>query len=167
MSDSKWFVVHTKPRQEKTALENLERQGYHSYLPDLIVKKYAAGRWVERIEPLFYRYLFVYIDTSTQDMSPIRSTTGVTGLVRFSDKPLEISADFIEQLRSHANEEGHHFTEEPTFTANEALQIQHGPFAGLPAIYKLEKGQDRAIVLINFLGSQKEIVVNQNDLDRF
>ena len=28
-----WFAVYTKPRQEKIALENLERQGFRCSLP--------------------------------------------------------------------------------------------------------------------------------------
>ena len=28
-----WYLIHTKPRQESVALENLERQGYQCYLP--------------------------------------------------------------------------------------------------------------------------------------
>jgi transcriptional antiterminator RfaH len=28
-----WYLVHTKPIQEKCALDNLQRQGFKCYLP--------------------------------------------------------------------------------------------------------------------------------------
>ena len=34
-----WFLIHTKPRQEGIALENLERQGYPCYLPMLAAEE--------------------------------------------------------------------------------------------------------------------------------
>ena len=38
-----WYLVHTKPRQEGLALENLERQGYECYLPTLPSEKLRQG----------------------------------------------------------------------------------------------------------------------------
>ena len=30
---SNWYLIHTKIRQERVALENLERQGFKCFLP--------------------------------------------------------------------------------------------------------------------------------------
>ena len=38
-----WYLVHTKPRQEKCALENLHRQGYQCYLPTIPAEKLRQG----------------------------------------------------------------------------------------------------------------------------
>jgi len=79
---SNWLVVQTKPRQEKTANLNLIRQGYETYCPDVVVKKRMKGKWVEVVEPLFPRYLFLRSDPTLRDMSPIRSTLNVTRIVQ-------------------------------------------------------------------------------------
>ena len=34
-----WYLIYTKPRQEKVALQNLEQQGYQCYLPLLPKEK--------------------------------------------------------------------------------------------------------------------------------
>ena len=34
-----WYLIHTKPRQELIALENLSRQDYECYMPTLAVEK--------------------------------------------------------------------------------------------------------------------------------
>ena len=44
VSIMQWFVVHTKPRQEQRALENLQRQGFAAWLPMLSVQKLRRGR---------------------------------------------------------------------------------------------------------------------------
>ena len=52
-----WFLIHTKPRQEVIALENLERQDYPCYLPMLPTEKLRQGKLITLQEPLFPRYL--------------------------------------------------------------------------------------------------------------
>ena len=57
-----WCAAFTKPRQEEVASENLTRQGFRTYLPRLKQPKRRRDRWIEVIEPLFPRYLFVELD---------------------------------------------------------------------------------------------------------
>ncbi len=77
-----WYLVHTKPRQEKCALQNLEQQGYQCYLPTLLSERLRLGSLTVRDEPLFPRYLFIRLGQgpATQSWAPIRSTKGVSRL---------------------------------------------------------------------------------------
>ena len=36
---SNWYLIHTKIRQERGALENLQRQGFECFLPQIWVEK--------------------------------------------------------------------------------------------------------------------------------
>lgn len=54
-----WYLVHTKPKQEKYALENLHRQGYQCYLPIIPSERLRQGLLTVEDEPLFPRYLFI------------------------------------------------------------------------------------------------------------
>ncbi len=38
-----WHLVHTKPRQERCALDNLDRQGYQCYFPTIPSEKLRQG----------------------------------------------------------------------------------------------------------------------------
>ena len=69
---ARWFVVQTKPRQEQIALDNLSRQGYHSYLPRLCQQKRRRDQWHTVVEPLFPGYLFVQLTPGTDNTAPIR-----------------------------------------------------------------------------------------------
>jgi hypothetical protein len=39
-----WHLVHTKPKGEARALENLERQGFEVFLPIITLKKIKTGQ---------------------------------------------------------------------------------------------------------------------------
>ena len=57
-----WYAVFCKPRQEAVAEENLQRQGFHVYLPRTRIRHRRRGQWVNAIEALFPRYVFILID---------------------------------------------------------------------------------------------------------
>ncbi|MEK0432387.1 MAG: RfaH, partial [Pseudomonadota bacterium] len=47
-----WYAIHSKPRQEERALDNLQRQGYEAWLPMLTVEKVLRGKLVQVTEPM-------------------------------------------------------------------------------------------------------------------
>jgi len=57
-----WYVVHTKPRQEARALENLQNQGFNCFLPTMQVQKLRNQKVQTITEPMFSRYLFIQLD---------------------------------------------------------------------------------------------------------
>jgi transcriptional antiterminator RfaH len=79
-----WFAVVTKPRQERIALQNLQRQGFECFLP-MAENPYQRRSKNNRtiIEPLFPRYLFLNAIAESQNLAPVRSTQGVISMVRF------------------------------------------------------------------------------------
>ena len=93
-----WLLAYTKPRQESLAEENLRRQGFEVFCPQLRVQKLRRRKWVWLEEPLFPRYLFVGAAAGVS-WSPVRSTFGVVSLVRFGGRVAEVSPDLIDSLR--------------------------------------------------------------------
>ena len=78
---NRWYVALCKPRQEMVAEANLTNQGFAVYLPRLKNRHRRAGRWDDRVGPLFPRYVF--LAASLESAAPIRSTRGICCLVRF------------------------------------------------------------------------------------
>ncbi|MDR2613721.1 MAG: transcription/translation regulatory transformer protein RfaH, partial [Candidatus Accumulibacter sp.] len=64
-----WYLVHTKPKQEKCALQNLEWQGYECYLPIVPSEKVRQNALTFVDEPLFPRYLFIRLGQGRSDKS--------------------------------------------------------------------------------------------------
>ena len=81
-----WYAVQSRPRQEAIAELNLDRQGYHSYLPKILLRKRRRDKWTKVDEPLFPRYLFIQVDPDQHSLAPVRSTVGVSDLVRFGQQ---------------------------------------------------------------------------------
>ncbi|MEI6335007.1 MAG: transcription/translation regulatory transformer protein RfaH [Methylococcaceae bacterium] len=146
-----WYLIHTKPQQERRALLNLEQQGYECYLPLISVEKLYKGQISIIEEALFSRYLFIHLDNSQTGKSwgPIRSTLGVCRMVTFGNEPGKIDEQLIKTLRDQADETGN--PPKSLFTKGERMLITNGPFIGLEAIYQMPNGENRAMVLINLL----------------
>jgi len=149
-----WYVVYTKPRQEALARLNLERQCYTCYLPLIPVEKLHRRLRKVVSEPLFPRYLFIRLGhgLTGPGWAPIRSTVGVSHLLRFGDQPVRVDDRLIEQIRRR--EQAASQTPEPLHKTGDSIRIQEGPYAGLSAIFRMSDGESRALVLIQMLGRQ-------------
>ncbi len=154
-----WYLVHTKPRQEKCALENLQRQGYPCYLPTLPSEKIRQGVLTVAAEPLFPRYLFIRLgkDDSSQSWAPIRSTKGVTRLVSFGAEPAKVADSLVEALR--AQEASVQAEPERLFKPGERVRLTEAPFAGIVGIYQMADGERRVMVLIELMSRQVRVPV--------
>lgn len=161
-----WYLVYTKPRQEKYAVEHLERQGYECYLPFLYAEKVRQGCLTVTDEPLFPRYLFVRLsqDASSRSWSPIRSTKGVSRLVSFGLEPAKVRDDLVDLLKSQASQGLRE--PKPLFKAGEPVRLVSGPFSGLDGIYQMAEGERRVMVLIEFLSKQVPLKVSPSNVSK-
>ena len=100
LNTSPWYVVHAKPRAEARALENLERQGFEVFLPMITLQKVRRARVANITEPMFSRYLFLRATPGMQDLSVVRSTMGVSQLVRFGQVAAKVPHTWVEALRA-------------------------------------------------------------------
>jgi transcriptional antiterminator RfaH len=160
--NSQWFLLHTKPRRELIALTNLERQGYTCYLPMMTVEKIRRNKAETIKEAMFPRYLFIHLDTDCQGQSwaPIRSTFGVSQIVRFGDQLATVQPQLVEHLRnSELNQ-----TIEPLFKPGDKVTILNGPFAGIEAIYQTTNPEKRALILLEILASQVTMPIDPSHL---
>ena len=158
-----WYLIHTKPRLEQCALENLQNQGYECFLPIIRVEKLRRGKLVEVDEPLFPRYFFIKLDTGkhAQSWHPIRSTKGVSRLVSFGQEPAKVSDDLValihEQCSTNAVQQRH-------FTPGETVQITDGAFVGLEAIYQMSDGEQRVMVLLNIMSKPVQLSLEPTEV---
>ena len=154
-----WYAIHSRPRQEERALENLERQGYEAWLPMLTVEKVRRGKLTQVVEPMFSRYLFIRLDTEQTNWSPIRSTLGVSKLVSFGNRPAVIHDELIEMLRQMPAREP-----ERLLQTGQLVKFVAGPLRGLEGIYQQPDGELRAMVLVDLLSKQHTVVTSTQDL---
>jgi transcriptional antiterminator RfaH len=161
-----WYVVHTKPKQESRALLNLERQGFECFLPTIPKKRVKSKAFEIVAEPLFSRYLFIELDTtlSGRSWAPIRSTLGVSKLVTFGTEPARVHPGLIELLREQEST----LAQSPIsqYQPGDLVQIKDGPFKGLQAVYQMDDGEMRAMVLIELLQKPTRMQVEIGNLQK-
>ena len=155
-----WYAVYTKPRQEHIALENLERQSFEAYLPLMRARRRRRGKWVETIEPMFSRYLFIRLEPSTTSTASIRSTRGVTSVVRFGNTLVPVPDGFMSILLETADAKtGIHAPEPGLLQEGDTVVFTDGPLADLDGVFKAADGDARAIILLKMLGTDSEVAV--------
>ncbi len=165
MSAERWYAVYTKPNGESIAEVNLERQGFVVYLPRLKQARRRRGRWVGVVEPLFPRYLFVRLEMQRDNIAPIRSTKGVTGLVRFGLEPAPVPEGFVESLQAAADEDtGCQVIDCTMFKKGDEVRILNGPFAGYNAVFQSANGEERVIILLNLMGRENAVTVSRHQI---
>jgi transcriptional antiterminator RfaH len=158
----KWHVIHTKVREEFRALENLQNQGFEVFLPTCQVQKKSQGKIKLATEALFSRYLFIRLSDVSSNWFPIRSTRGVSELLRFGQatEPVVIPDPILEYLKQRCSQE------EPLhelFQSGEMLEITSGPFKGFFGFFEklqtLPDGLSRAMLLVEVLGSVQKLQI--------
>ena len=98
-----WCVVLTKYQQEELAQQNLERQGFRTYLPKLPLTLPRIGRPAKNAKCLFPGHIFVELDFERQDVTLIHSTYGATGLLPYGLAPAKLPSSFIDLLQAQAH----------------------------------------------------------------
>ncbi|MCG6872649.1 MAG: transcription/translation regulatory transformer protein RfaH [Gammaproteobacteria bacterium] len=161
-----WYLVYSKPRGEELARVNLERQGFETYLPLVRQVRRRLGRRRLQVEPLFPRYLFIRLDRVQDNWAPIRSTLGVSQLVRFGEEPAIVPGELVEMVRQRADDAGIQDLPEAEFRPGQKVRVADGPMAGYEGIFVARSGAERVLVLLDIVGRHVKLKLEASALER-
>lgn len=151
-----WLLVMTKPKIEAEAKKHLLRQGFEVYLPLWMELKRLQGVWQKVQLPMFPRYLFVQPRYAEQSLAPIRSTWGVSQLVRFGTEPAWARESLIHEIRHVERSRNEKDLGLTPFKKGEKVQVLDGPFKGVSAeVFTCD--QRRVILLLQVLGKMQQL----------
>lgn len=160
-----WYLIYTKPRGERQAKENLERQGFFIYLPTTLRNRRRNSRSSSVEEPFFPRYLFIALDTETENWGPIRSTVGVSAMVRFGQSPARVPTELITFLVNREDREGHQVVPATEFKPGDRVRISEGPLTGYEGLFQSINGTERVTVLLSILEKERKITLKPHFLE--
>ena len=163
-----WFAVYTKPRQELIALLNLERQSFECFLPmaDNAYQRRGGKNKIQG-EPLFPRYLFLNAVPEIQNLATVRSTRGVTGLLRTGIELTRVPDFIITGLKTRMDSKTGLITLAPVLlNTGDSVRIFNGPFAGLEGVLKEHRSKTRSLLLLEMLGTETTVEVDSLLLQR-
>ena len=160
-SQKSWFAIYTKPRQEHIALTQLERQSFDCFLPMAINPYQRRSSKKTRIEPLFPRYLFLNAAPDQQSLGPVRSTRGVSKLVRFGTELARLPETVVRAIRNRCDAETGLVRLDPVpVDSGDKVRVFDGPLAGLEGVLRERKGENRAMLLMKLLGTESTVEVD-------
>lgn len=164
-SDSQWWIVQTKSRAEFIAMQHLERQNFATYCPMYHKETLRNNQVKIETVPLFPRYIFIKADQSAQkNIHVIRSTRGVSQLLKAAEAPLIVNATLIANI--HQLESQHRGEVEQLFQPGDVLSIKDGIYKGLDAVYQMTDGFERVVVLINLINSETPLTLFKHQLSK-
>lgn len=154
-SEPRWFVVHTRSRQEKALAADLAAMRVTSYLPLSSAVRYY-GRRKMRVElPLFPGYVFLW--GSIEEAYAADRTRRVVQLI-----PVVNQARFAEELESvrRALEGGAELEPHPYLQAGTPVEVRSGPFKGVRGVVENRVKADRLCIQIEALGQASSLEID-------
>ena len=128
-----WYVLYTKPRQEKKVADSLDAIGIEAYCPLVTVVKQWSDRKKKLQVPLINSYVFVNIEEHQRE-----AVFKVSGIVRYLfwlGKPAVVRDIEIEALKQSL--EGIVASFEVSAIQKDTIyKIPEGPFQGFEGIVK-------------------------------
>ena len=165
--DKSWYLLQSKPNQDEKAELQLLNQEYEVYRPLAKRLRKYRGKIVEKIESLFPRYLFIRLNTVDDNWAPIRSTVGVSSIVRFGLEPAKVPDQLILDLRFQEGDFSKRAVDLDRFKEGESVLVEEGAFKGLKAVFDCyDNGQQRSFVLLEIMGRLTKLPVNTVNISR-
>lgn len=162
-SDKTWVLVQFKPNSDAIAVRNLERQGIGVFLPKIEQTKRHNGRFLKSLKPLFPGYLFADIAGESGEWRAINSTYGVSRIVTTGNKPTPVPPSLIDAIKGRCDQ-NNIVVPDVGFAAGDEVRVNHGPFTEWVGQVIEVESEQRAWILLDFLGRQTKVAVNVHDL---
>ena len=164
---ARWYVIHTHPRQERRADENLRAWGLETFSPLISVagsRSRCSGtvaplRQPRVPKPLFPGYIFARFDCQSL-LHKVRFTRGIHHVVSFGDAPIPVDNELIAIIRSRIGENG--FVRLEELHPNDKVLIESGPFQGFMGVFeKRLRDPDRVVVLLSTITFQARVQIDE------
>jgi len=154
-----WWVLHTKPRQEKSLARDLLDAGVSFYLPLVSRRAIVRGRVLDSHIPLFTSYLFLLGDQD--DRLRALTTKRVVQSLEVADQ------DALWHDLSQVNRlitTGAPITLEDRLEPGDPVRITGGALAGLEGKFVRRASGNRFVVQVDFIQKGASVVLEDFQL---
>jgi transcriptional antiterminator RfaH len=156
-----WYVLYTKPRNEKKVAERLCAAGYNVYCPLHKVKRQWSDRMKVVEEPLFKGYLFIQVEDKRRD--EVFNYPGAVRYLFWLRRPAIVRESEICTIQKWLGQYDHSDIDISKILPGDYVRITTGPFTGEQAIL-LDKTNKKAVVQLKELGLQLSLSLSNSDL---
>lgn len=157
--DRVWWILHAKPRQEKSLARQLHTSRIPFYLPLTPRRLLVRNRWLTSHIPLFPGYVFLFADQ--QERLASLATSRVVSTIRVSDQG-QLHRDLLQVHLLIAS--GASVAAEERLLPGSFVEIQSGPLAGLRGKIVQEASRRRFIVEVDFIQRGASVLLEGSSL---
>lgn len=153
--DRLWWVLHTRPRQEKAVARYAYTRRVPFYLPLIDRRAPVRGRVLTSHVPLFAGYVFLLAtaEERLQALPPRR----LVGALRVPDQD-GLWDELRQVYRLIAS--GSPITPEEKLAPGDLVEVRGGPLAGLKGTIVRTASGDRFVIRVNFIQQGASVLVD-------
>ena len=164
--NKKWFIAQIKPNSYNTAIQNLERQGFETFIPKMEITQRQNNKFLYKSVYVFPGYMFVRFDPQIITWTKINSTYGVSQILTFNKKPSEISTDLILELKIRYEFKKSQ-KQKDKLKEGDSIKFNTGPFADLIAHVESVDENKRIWVLLEVMGGYKRLKLQNIEKNKY
>src|SRR5437899_1502397 len=159
VTETSWFVAHTKPRREKKLVKYCERYGVSATLPCCESAHKYRGKTVVFQKPLFPGYVFLRLRAGQRDS--VRQNEHVANLLHVFDqetfeRQLE---DILKALEANLG-----VRLAPTIGEGMRVRIREGPLQGIEGWVEQRYGMSTVLLRLDFISQAAAVKIEAHQL---
>lgn len=155
----RWWVAHTKPRQEKTLARRLRDIDVFYYLPlaSRVTRSKNTGRTSRSVVPVFPGYLF--FNGIEQERHQVLKTNRIANLLVVPDQK-----ELIRELRliQKVLASGQEYRWQGTIQVGDWARVTAGPLAGMEGVVDECRSRLRLVLNVSMLGQSITLEVSRD-----
>ena len=162
-----WYVIHTNPRQEDRAYENLAAWRVETFLPKVRECRHNpyTGKTTYIVKPFFPRYIFARFCAGDL-FHKIRFTRGIHSIVSFGDSPTPVDDQLLNAIKARVDGEGYVRLGEE-LQAGDEVTIKSGLLRNFSGVFeRYMKEGDRVMILLEAVSYQAHLVIERQMIER-
>jgi transcriptional antiterminator RfaH len=158
-----WFVIQFKPNSHFQAANNLNKQGFKTFLPLHEITSRKTYRFAKSTKPLFPGYMFVSFDRTENKWHKIKNTYGVSRLITFNSSLKSIPSTFVDNLMKRYDTSGK-LMPIIKMKKGDKVEILKGPLANFIATVEEYESEQRIWILMDLMGRKSKILTPSDAL---
>ena len=160
MSDTLWFVAHTRPRREKKLVEFCQRQGFSATLPCYDSAHKYRGKTVVFRKPLFPGYVFLRILPA--QAATVRANDHVANLLDVFDQET-FDRQLGDILLALDKQVGVRLA--PSIGEGMRVRIKSGPLQGIEGTVEGRYGMNTVLLRLDFINQAAALKLEAHELE--
>jgi transcriptional antiterminator RfaH len=160
-----WYVIQTKPANERRVETHLSNQEITAFLPMLETFYDLNGKMIPKLKPMFPGYLFARLNIRTAYYR-VKWTRGVNKILGNGSEPVPVSEKVIQVLRQRMGDRNVVRLDDDLEKGN-LVQFTSGPFKDLMGVFdkKMSEG-GRVRVLLSLIGVDVSVQVSRYQIKK-